>query len=182
MPKAMVEASKWENMRGTLMKYKVFPYGRAMMNIGFLVYGILTGLFILGAIIIPGGRVELLIMSGVGIVGIGALLFGAQGIYGWVYIDSFGVRKKSAFGYDKSLSWKDCVDIGIVRYDIGSWGIHHWVVWIYFSKDKLSLDQTLNIRRIEFKDNTLIMLVYKEEVLNEVLKYIEKEEISNIGN
>lgn len=115
------------------MKFKVYPYGSAILNVGFILFGSLTLLFVAGAVFFPYARFEYLIASSLGFLLIALLMTGTRETHSWVWFDQTGIRRKSVFGSSSFIAWEECIDIGIMRSDVGSWGIHHYNYWIYFS-------------------------------------------------
>ena len=55
------------------MKFRKYPYGTILLNIGIIFYSLFTILAVLGAIFLPNGRTELIIISCIGCLGAGLL-------------------------------------------------------------------------------------------------------------
>lgn len=167
------------------MKFRKYPYGTILLNIGIIFYSLFTILAVLGAIFLPNGRTELIIISCIGCLGAGLLLMCTQRTHGWIYVDNIGIRQRSPFGYMNAIRWEECVDIGIVRGDRGSLsgnGMHIWVPWLYFSRVWLTHEQLYNTRKIgKLQGNKdVIMVRCRQEILDEVQKYTDKEKIRNL--
>ncbi|SMC78808.1 hypothetical protein [Papillibacter cinnamivorans] len=162
------------------MRFRAAQYGLLLFNVGFIVFGALTFLFLLGAICIPNGRVALLIMTGLGLVMVGMLRYSARDTHAWIYIDSAGVKRKWLFGVNDAIAWDECADIGIAKIDVGAYGIHHWIYRLYFSKVLLTQQQVQNSQNIKLNRSDCIMVDFSQEVLNEVLKYVDREKIRNL--
>ena len=103
-----------------------------------------------------------------------------------VYFNRDGIHKEGWFGLRAFISWEECKEIGVLAMDVGGYGIRNWKFWLCFSKTKSHnpLSHTYFWDGIKTKKHgepdNIIMLEYRPEVLDEVLRYVGKDQIRNL--
>lgn len=158
------------------MKFRISTYISGLLFAGIAVFSMGSFMCCLGAFYIPHGRKEFIIMMLITIIGLVASFYEATSIaFPWISFNQQGIYKKWHFGVDEHIPWSECAEIGIMRLDFGSHGIHNAKNFLYFSKIPL-LDKS---RVPKAKKDSFIMLECRPEVLVEVLHYVEKEKILN---
>ena len=163
------------------MRFRESEYSVAILSIAIAICTLSSIMCFAGAYFLAYACVEFLIMATVSIAGLALTLYGAKLTgFPWISFDASGVKKKWLFNVNNSILWTECTDIGVLRTDVGSWGIHNWRYWIYFSKVPLTQNQIYGRENLKTINGQFIMLEYRPAVLDEILKYIEKGQIRNL--
>ena len=90
--------------------------------------------------------------------------------------DDKGVTNKCFAAKDIFIAWVDCKEIGVAKMPRG-YGLYN--VCLYFSKHPLSEKEIKWIQRLKNNDQHL-WVIYSEELLNEVLSYVDLSTIRNL--
>ena len=98
----------------------------------------------------------------------------------WFFFSQHGVKKEWLFKVHVFMAWEECAEIGMIYAKLAG-GRHHGPLnWIYFSRVPLTDEQLNAQKRPRFKQADFIMIEYRHEVLEELLKYIDKDDIRNL--
>jgi len=89
-----------------------------------------------------------------------------------IFFNKNGVYRVSLVGNDTFISWDDCADVGFSYSPAMYTGTYH----LYFSKEPWTMSQVRDLRKMEFSDKH-IWAQYTKELVEDVLKYIDKERI-----
>jgi len=163
------------------MRFRMSEYSITLIRLSIIIFSFFVCLCCVGAILLPSGRGTLGMMTAISAIGLISSIQGAQLTgFPWISFDASGVKKKWLFNVNNSILWTECADIGVLRTDVGSWGIHNWRYWIYFSKVPLTHNQIFGKENLKTINGQFIMLEYRPAVLDEILKYIEKGQIRNL--
>ena len=155
----------------------MYPYGDAIIDVGFIVFGILTLLSGMCIFLVPNSSVLFLFMFCDGSLLVITLFITVRKTsHSWFSFDSIGVHKHYLLGGGTSFPWNECTEIGIAlrKEDVSC------VPWLYFSKKPLSIDQVWNVNRIKLRDNDFIMLYFREPLLHELGKYLDVDKVKNL--
>ena len=98
----------------------------------------------------------------------------------WVTFEANGVSLKWKLGVHEFLPWEKCLDIGVFIADYGGSRYTALRYWLYFSTTILTQKQLDTRKRPKLRQSEFIMVEYRPDVLNEVLKYIPKDRIRNL--
>lgn len=98
----------------------------------------------------------------------------------WISFSLDGIRMDWKLGVHEFLPWEKCLDVGVFIADYGGSRYTALRYWIYFSTTVLTQKQLNTRRRPKLRQDEFIMVEYRPDVLNEVLKYIPKDQIRNL--
>lgn len=98
----------------------------------------------------------------------------------WVSFALDGIRMSWKLGVHEFMPWEKCLDIGIFIADYGGSRYTALRYWLYFSTTILTPKQLNARRRPKLKQSEFIMVEYRPEVLEELLKFINKDDIRNM--
>lgn len=160
------------------MKFRISPLTRSMFIVWFALMGAFSIAFIWMMINYPNSRMAMFIMLCVSGSGILMVYVERKKAFSIISFDTIGITSKCILSKDIHISWDECADIGIARHNQGGWASIYWIYWIYFSKDRMTDKQMKQPQAII--NNEYIRLQFSDELLDEVLKYIDKDRIKNL--
>ena len=164
------------------MKFRMSPYHIPML-IAMVIFSTVAsvGLGIMAWYSFPNGFVVCSCMSLVMILSLAEAIreMRLKG-FPWVSFASDGITMVWKLGVHEFISWNECVDTGVFIADYGGNRYTCMRYWLYFSKDILTYKQLTAKKRPKLKQSDFIMIEYRPEVLEELLKYIDKDDIRNL--
>jgi len=93
----------------------------------------------------------------------------------FIFFDEQGVHKKRIGSKGYSITWDECVDIGWGYLPYKGKGVRYCC--LYFSSKPLPLDMVDDMTKIT-PEYQCLWLTHSEDLVDDVLQYIEKDRIS----
>lgn len=101
----------------------------------------------------------------------------------WISFSETGIHVDWHLKVHATMNWSDCKEIGILLANFGSRRTGY-LTWIYFSNRPLTYHQIRAKESIKFfrcRREELILIEYRPEVLEELLKYVPEERIFHLS-
>ena len=164
------------------MKFRMSPYHIPMLIVVVMVSTVASvGLGMLAWYSFPNGFVICICMALLMVLSLVEAIreMRIKGLP-WISFALDGIRMEWKLGVHEFIPWESCVDIGILIADYGGNRYSCMRYWLYFSKNILSYKQLTARKKPKLKQSDFIMIEYRPEVLEELLKYIDKDNIRNL--
>jgi len=162
------------------MKFNVFPHMRIIHILGYVMHFIFIALGIWKhfAAFYDETRPEPIFVSCMFLIFILIQFSYRKTAFSTIFIDQNGISCKCFLSTTIFIPWDECVEVGIAGYRRGRYDLL-LTYMLYFSKKAMTEDL---INKPQSRMNSdYIRLQCRKDVLDEVLKYIDKEKIKGLS-